>query len=173
MLFFAKDANGNVSPAGEITGPKTMLGSIPAGLAMDSHGNIYVANNTSNTITVYAAGAEGNVAPRRTITGTKTRLNQPTGLAIDSQDRLYVANSQTNTMVITIYAPNANGNAAPVRTIGGKQYWIEFTVGRRRSIRSRTCTLPMKPNTAGSRFTLHPRRAMRHRNARLTAPLPS
>lgn len=118
VLFFAKGANGNVSPAGEITGSKTMLSIIPAGLAIDSHGNIYVANNTSNTITVYAAGAEGNVAPIRSISGSETQLKQPTGLVIDSHDRLYVANSQSN--AVTIYAYNANGDVAPVRTISGK-----------------------------------------------------
>ena len=117
--------------------------SFPTGLAMDSRGNIYVANLT-NAITVYAAGAEGNVAPSRTITGPKTRLNSPAGIAIDSQDELFVANQTNYDGHITIYASNANGDAAPIRTIRGKQDGIEFPVGRRPSIRSRTCTLPMK-----------------------------
>ncbi|MGA9273680.1 MAG: NHL repeat-containing protein [Candidatus Cybelea sp.] len=117
VLFFARDAKGNISPVGEISGSKTLL-SFPTGLAMDSRGNIYVANLT-NAITVYAAGAEGNVAPSRTITGPKTRLNSPAGIAIDSQDELFVANQTNYDGHITIYASNANGDAAPIRTLRG------------------------------------------------------
>lgn len=115
VLFFGRNANGNVSPAGEISGSQTMLDQ-PSGLAMDSRGNVYVANY-NNSITVYAAGAEGNVAPIRTIAGDKTKLTGPGGLVVDSHDRLYVADNQSNT--ITIYSPNANGDVAPVRTIAG------------------------------------------------------
>lgn len=115
VLFFARNANGNVSPAGEIQGSKTML-SLPTGLATDSHYNIYVANYNS-TITVYAAGAEGNVVPIRTIAGAKTLLNAPAGIAIDSRDRLYVAENQDNR--ILVYARDANGNSAPIRVISG------------------------------------------------------
>jgi NHL repeat len=120
VLFFARDANGNVSPAGEITGSKTML-SLPSGLAMDSSGNVYVANN-NNTITVYAAGALGNTAPIRTISGNEAKLNNPGGLAIDSSDELYVANCpNTGRSWINAYASNASGNAAPIRTIEGRR----------------------------------------------------
>ena len=88
VLFFARNANGNVKPAGEISGNNTMLG-WPAGIAMDSRNDIYVANTYPQAITIYAAGAEGNVAPIRTISGANTQLNQPTGIAIDAkgQDR--------------------------------------------------------------------------------------
>lgn len=127
VLFFGRNANGNTSPVGEISGSKTML-KLPMGLAMDSRGNIYVAN-ISNTITVYAAGAEGNVAPVRTIAGTKTLLNGPAGLAIDSQDELYVANQTNYDSRITIYASNANGDAAPIRTIHGKKTGLNYPWG--------------------------------------------
>jgi sugar lactone lactonase YvrE len=129
VFFFARGVNGNVSPAGAITGSKTMLGIIPAGLAMDSHGNLYVANSSSNAITVYAAGAEGNVAPIRTIIGPETRLKTPAGIAIDSQDKLYVANQTNYGSHITIYASNANGNAAPIRTIRGRNTGLNFPWG--------------------------------------------
>ena len=114
VLFFARDANGNVSPAGEIQGSKTML-ALPAGLAMDSQHNIYVANY--NSITVYAAGAEGNVAPTRAISGVKTLLKTPAGIAIDSRGKLYVADNQDNR--ILVYARDANGDSAPIRVIRG------------------------------------------------------
>ena len=121
VLFFAKDASGNVSPAGEISGSNTML-SFPSGLAMDLHGNIYVANPYHDAITVYAAGSEGNVAPIRTIAGARTKLNSPTGLAVDSNDELYVANNPNyGAGWIDVYASNANGNAAPIRAIRGSK----------------------------------------------------
>ncbi len=117
VLFFARDANGNAKPAGEITGDKTMLG-IPVAVAMDSQQNLYVVNS-AGSITVYAAGSEGNVAPIRTIEGANTNLDSPTGIAFDSQDELYVANNQGNH--INIYAPDANGDVAPIREIRGKK----------------------------------------------------
>lgn len=119
VLFFAKNANGNVKPAGEISGYNTMLGG-PAGIASDSQNNIYVANTYPQAITVYAAGAEGNVAPIRAISGANTQLTQPTGIAIDSKGQLYVANCPNKgTNRINIYGRDANGNVAPVRTIHG------------------------------------------------------
>jgi hypothetical protein len=127
VLFFGRNANGNASPVGEISGSKTML-ELPMGLAMDSRGNIYVAN-VSNTITVYAAGAEGNVAPVRTISGTKTLLNHPAGIAIDSHDELYVANQTNLASRITIYASNAKGDAAPIRTIHGRKTGLNYPWG--------------------------------------------
>jgi hypothetical protein len=117
VLFFARDANGNATPVGEISGSKTML-KIPNALAMDSHNNLYVAN-WANSITVYAAGSEGNVAPIRTIEGAKTKLYRPTGIAIDSQDQIYVAGNQRNR--INIYGAGANGNVAPIHEIRGKK----------------------------------------------------
>lgn len=122
VLFFARDANGNAAPAGEIKGSKTML-AFPAGLATDSHHNIYVANWGTNTITVYAAGAEGNVAPIRTIGGAKTMLQSLAGIAIDSRDRLYVAENQENRVVV--YARDANGDSAPVRMISGENTQLD------------------------------------------------
>jgi hypothetical protein len=120
VLFFARNANGDVAPAGEISGAKTKL-SVPAGLAMDSQGNIYVANY-DNAIRVYASGAQGNVAPIRTIAGATTKLKTTTGIAIDSNDELYVSNSPNRKNGwITVYAAGANGNVAPIRKIGGSK----------------------------------------------------
>lgn len=116
VLFFARDANGNAAPAGEIRGSKSML-AFPAGLATDSHQNIYVANWGTNTITVYAGESEGNVAPIRTISGAKTMLKSLAGIAIDSRGKLYVADNQDNR--ILVYARDANGDSAPIRVISG------------------------------------------------------
>jgi hypothetical protein len=76
--------------------PLTQL-NLPSGIAVDSIGNIYVANDGSlsggvDTVTIYPPGSNGNVAPAMLINGTVTSsavisgiltgLNQPAGLAL-------------------------------------------------------------------------------------------
>jgi streptogramin lyase len=65
---------------------------IPSGLAFDSAGNLYVANETGNAIRKFSpAGVDlGNFAT--------TGLNGPEGLAFDSAGNLYVANAGSNTV---------------------------------------------------------------------------
>jgi hypothetical protein len=65
--IFASGSTGNVAPARTITGAATGLGSNPIGIAVDTSGNIYVADTANNRIAVFAAGASGNVAPARVI----------------------------------------------------------------------------------------------------------
>jgi sugar lactone lactonase YvrE len=118
ILFFRRNANGNVRPAGRIEGSLTQL-HYPSGLAMNSAGNIYAANWPNDSITVYAAGSEGNIAPVRTIAGAHTKLRGPTGIALDGEDDLFVVNNAGNR--ITEYAPNSNGDVRPVRVISGSR----------------------------------------------------
>lgn len=118
ILFFRRNANGNVRPAGRIEGSRTQL-DYPTGIAMDSDGNIYAADWLNGSITVYATGAEGNVAPVRTIAGSQTKLRGPTGVAVDGDGDLFVVNNAGNR--ITEYAPNSNGDARPVRVISGSK----------------------------------------------------
>lgn len=96
------------------------LGS-PSGVARDSDGNLYVANNNFSSVTVYASGASGDAAPIRTIAGPATGLQGPLALALDSTGNLYVANAAKDSDVntVTVYGPGANGNVAPVRSISG------------------------------------------------------
>jgi hypothetical protein len=73
-------------PLAIITGSKTGL-SDPVGIALDSSGDIYVANNTGcsgSSITVYAANPSGtlNEAPLGTIAGGNTGLSGAEGIAI-------------------------------------------------------------------------------------------
>ena len=74
----------------------------PQGLALDSAGNLYVADNgnnrvrkvdhTTQTITTIAgtgtAGFAGDYGP-----ATQAQLNSPQGLAVDAGDRLYIADT--------------------------------------------------------------------------------
>jgi DNA-binding beta-propeller fold protein YncE len=68
--------------------------STPYGLAFDSHWNLYVSNQSANTIERFAYDGSG----RTTFVGDTGILSSPLGLAIDSFDNLYVANRDTDTI---------------------------------------------------------------------------
>ena len=59
----------------------------PLGLAVDSKGNLYVANVSANDILIYSPGYEQMAS--KTIT---SNINAPTAVAIDPQGNLWVAN---------------------------------------------------------------------------------
>jgi hypothetical protein len=86
VTIYAAGSNGNVAPMATISGPLTQL-NLPSGIAVDSSGNIYVANDGSDgggvdSITVFSPGSSGNVAPAFTISGALTGLSQPAGIAL-------------------------------------------------------------------------------------------
>jgi sugar lactone lactonase YvrE len=117
VRVFAPNAGGDVAPIRTIAGPATGL-STPEGVALDSAGNLYVANMGANTITVYAAAGLGDVAPIRTIAGANTRLDQPAGLAIDALGYLYVGTGDGletpgTKLPVLVFSPSAKGNAVP------------------------------------------------------------
>ncbi|HVN63177.1 MAG TPA: SBBP repeat-containing protein [Candidatus Binataceae bacterium] len=122
ITVFHEGTNGNVAPAATIAGPNTKLHSTE-GIAVDSSGNIYVANFNGNSVTAYGADANGDAAPTAAIAGHKTKLAEPTGLAIDSEGSIYVTNQgklpSAGPYTVTIYPADANGNVAPSATIGG------------------------------------------------------
>ncbi len=134
------------APNASIAGSKTRLDS-PVGIALDSQGEIYVANslggpNVPNTddkgrVTVYPAGSHGNVAPAATISGAATGLAYPIGIALDSGGNIYVSNSSTaNTSSdlkyepsITVYPAGSNGNAPPSAVIAGDNTGLNYPQG--------------------------------------------
>lgn len=78
---------------------------------------IYVSNNNSNSVTVYAINANGNVAPLRVLAGNLTGLGNPSGIAVDLvNDELLVVNKSLPYSV-TAYPRLASGNVPPLRTI--------------------------------------------------------
>ncbi len=87
VIVYPPFSNGSVVfPSATIIGAATGL-VCPRGIAVDSSGNIYVANQgacvgATDSITVYPPGSNGNVAPSATITGPNTGLAGPWGLAI-------------------------------------------------------------------------------------------
>lgn len=131
ITVYASDANGNVAPkaviANDAKGGRTQFKS-PAGLALDSAGNMYVTNQASSIgatpdcVTIYAAGKFGNVAPMAMIAGSHTGLNRPHGIGIDSDGKIYVSNDGSDgngADAVTVYAPGSSGDAAPIATISG------------------------------------------------------
>ena len=80
----------------------------PSALALDTAGNLYVANPARNQISVYGRGRS---TPSRTIF-VVTGLDDPEAIALDSAGNLYAANAYEST--VTVYAP---GRTNVLRTI--------------------------------------------------------
>jgi sugar lactone lactonase YvrE len=128
----------NEAPVASIEGSKTRF-EVPFGVALDSQGNIYVANAAGGrvtrherydrgSITVYPAGSNGNVAPMATISGAGTGLAEPIGIALDSSRNIFVANAY-NGYSITVYQAGSNGNAAPIAVISGDNTGLYYPRG--------------------------------------------
>ncbi|HEV2171775.1 MAG TPA: NHL repeat-containing protein, partial [Candidatus Binatus sp.] len=125
VTIYRAGSKSDDAPMARISGPKTKL-SYSQALALDSHGYIYVSNQSQDrnpdTITVYSPGSNGNVAPARVISGSATLLSAPEGIAIDSSGRLFVSSSaaeapQSYGAAVLIFAPGSNGNVAPFASI--------------------------------------------------------
>src|SRR5208282_321840 len=123
VTIYPAQSTGNMTPSAVIVGSNTGL-AFPAGIAVDSAGNIYVANAATDAITEFPPGLTGTVnpTPSNTISGPNTGLNTPYGIAIDSSGLIYVTNEggyEGNNVSVTVYASGATGNAAPLTTIAG------------------------------------------------------
>ena|GEM_PF-1922482 len=132
ILEFPTSSNGNVTPTRRITGSKTTL-QIPDGIAVNGTGEIFVVDNYSYSVDVFAPGAHGNAAPIRVIHGAHTQLYDPVGVGISKDGRIFVVNSSFNSNVngdsITVYAANASGDAAPIAVIPGGHDYPKSEIG--------------------------------------------
>lgn len=108
---------GSVPGANTLRATTLGLNGSPVIFGATAYTPLYVANQNSNSITVYEAEADGNLTPVRTIAGPSTGLSLPANIVLDQQGQLYVTNYTGNS--ITVYAAGASGNAAPIRTISG------------------------------------------------------
>jgi hypothetical protein len=116
ITVYPRDATGDVAPIRVISGSKTQL-NWPTALSVDTkRGEIYVANDTGNSILVFNVSDEGDVAPKRVIKGSKSMVKSPTGVFFDWQhDELWVSNFGNHTA--TVYKWDANGDAVPLRMV--------------------------------------------------------
>jgi len=98
----------------------------PRGVAIDSAGNVYVADANNSTIRKITsagevstfAGAADSFPGNTDATGAAARFFAPEGIAIDSADNLYVADTNNNTIrkitpvrVVTTFAGSTEGRA--------------------------------------------------------------
>ena len=117
---FAPNANGNVAPDHQISGPHTQLANMdPWGIALDPSGNVYV-DVQQDAIFIYPAGASGDVAPMNVI-GTvecPAPLNDPIGVAVDADSKVYVTNNGP-THAVTVFGPSLHGKPQLLATIAG------------------------------------------------------
>ena len=79
-------------------------------------GELFVANDTGDSITVYSADANGDVAPIRVIKGPRSMVKNPLGVTLDLvNNELWVANFGNHSA--TIFPVDASGDPAPKRVI--------------------------------------------------------
>ncbi|MCZ6489576.1 MAG: beta-propeller fold lactonase family protein [Acidobacteria bacterium] len=113
---YHRTASGDTPPLRVIGGPRTQL-NWPAAIVVDERrGELFVANDTGNSVLVFRADASGDVAPIRVLKGPDTGLDSPAGVFVDAKnDELWVANYGNHSL--TVFSTTADGNTAPLRTI--------------------------------------------------------
>ena len=116
ITVYAKNAQGDTAPLRVIQGPKTQM-DWPTSLAVHpERGEIFVANDTGDSVIVFAVTANGDAAPIRVIKGPKTMVDNPTGITIDLENNeLWVANFGSH--AATVFPVDASGDVAPKRVI--------------------------------------------------------
>jgi DNA-binding beta-propeller fold protein YncE len=116
ITVYPKNAQGDVAPLRVIQGPKTQMDWPTSLAAHPDRGEIFVANDTGDSVIVFKADAHGDVAPIRVIKGPKTMIKNPTGVALDlKNNELWVANFGSH--AATVFPVDASGNVAPKRVI--------------------------------------------------------
>ncbi len=136
VYVYPAGSHGNAAPIASISGTDTGLDT-PYGIAMDSSGNIYVADDGDETcdatesVYVYPAKTSGNVAPIATIGGSNTALCYPSGIALDSSGNIYVADIGATSEFVYPPLGSSTGplNEAPIATISGSSTGLFDPIG--------------------------------------------
>jgi DNA-binding beta-propeller fold protein YncE len=116
ITIFSKKAKGDSAPIRVIQGPKTHL-NWPTGLAVHpERGEVFVANDTGDSVIVFSSESNGDVAPVRVIRGPKTQIKNPTGVAVDLvNNELWVASFGNHSALV--FPLDASGDQTPRRVI--------------------------------------------------------
>ena len=116
ITVYPKNAQGDTAPLRVIQGPQTQLDWPTALASHPERGEIFVANDTGDSVIVFSADASGDVAPIRVIKGPQTMVKNPTGVTVDLENNeLWVANFGSHSA--TVFPIDADGNAPPLRVI--------------------------------------------------------
>jgi DNA-binding beta-propeller fold protein YncE len=116
ITVYPLKASGDTAPLRVISGSRTQL-NWPAAMYLDpEHGELFVANDSGDSILVFRETDSGDVAPARIIKGSKTGLKNPTGIYLDLKNQELWASNMGNHSA-TVFARTADGNTAPLRTI--------------------------------------------------------
>jgi uncharacterized protein (TIGR03437 family) len=110
---------GNPGFAGDNGAAVSAQLNFPGGIAVDSSGNIYIADGLNNRVRKISGGVITTVAGNGTVgytgdkgSATSAELSNPTGVAVDSKGNLYIADSGNNVVrmvaggTITTFAGN-------------------------------------------------------------------
>jgi trimeric autotransporter adhesin len=136
--------NGTAGFSGD-NGPATGAGFDPSDVAVDSAGNMYVADAFNNRIREVSNGVITTIAGGGTTFGdngpaTSAQLSLPVGVAVDSAGNVYIADSTNNRIRLltpaasscsysvspTSLQPSASGGnlSVSIQTAGGSCGWI-------------------------------------------------
>lgn len=124
IFIFPATASGASTPTYTISDTSTPIGA-PGGLVLDSHGNIWIANEAPAAVLEFSnpvGSAPGvyNETPIETITGGATTLSDAFDVYLDSQSNIWVSNYTGNS--ITEFGASSGAgtlNEAPILTIAG------------------------------------------------------
>ena len=109
----------------------------PSGVAVDSNGNVYVADSYNFTIRkITPNGAVSTLAGRAGVagsvdaTGTAARFSYPNGVAVDGSGNVYVADNNTIRMItpagaVTTLAGSPDGSVGSVDGAGSKSLFYQ------------------------------------------------
>ena len=124
ITVYSRTAQFDAPPLRIIQGPNTQL-NWPTALAMDSdRGELYVANDTTDSILVFKGDANGDVAPIRVLKGPRTLVKNPIGVAVDLKNQEFWVTSLSN-HTATVFKLGASGDVPPLRVIRGAPANVE------------------------------------------------